>query len=53
MAPKCTSTLSQNPLRFGASSSYDPTPSHIRFRDEDVQKAFPKNFSQRGIHSER
>ena len=34
MAPKCKSTPSWNPLRFGASSSFDPTPSHIRFRDD-------------------
>ena len=36
MAPKRKSTPSQNPIRFGASSSSDPTPSHIRFRDEDA-----------------
>ena len=36
MAPKCKFTLSQNPLRFRASSSSNPTPSHIRFRDEDA-----------------
>ena len=53
MAPKRKSTPSQNPLRSGASSSSDSTPSHIRFRDEDARKAFSENFSQRGIHSER
>ena len=44
MAPKCKSTLSQNPLHSGASSSSDPTPSHIRFRDEDTRKDFSENF---------
>ena len=53
MAPKCKSTLSQNPLHSGASSSSDPTPSHIRFRDEDTQKDFSENFSRRGVHSKR
>ena len=53
MAPKRKSTPSQNPLSSGASTSSDPTPSHIRFRDEDAQKAFLKNFSQRDIHFER
>ena len=52
MTPKRKSTLSQNPLRSGASSSSDPTP-HIRFRDEDAQKDFSKNFSRRGVHLER
>ena len=45
MAPKCKSTPSQNSLRFGASTSFDPTSSHIRFHDEDAQKDFSKNFS--------
>ena len=53
MTPKHKSTLSQNPLRSGASTSSNPTPSHIRFRDEDARKAFLENFSRRGIHSER
>ena len=53
MAPKCKSTPSQNPLRFGASSSSDPTPSSILFRDEDARKDFSENFSRRGVHSER
>ena len=53
MAPKCKSTLSQNPLHSGASSSSDPTPSHIRFRDEDTRKDFSENFSRRGVHSKR
>ena len=51
MALKRKSTLSQNPLRYGASTSVDPTPSYIRFRDEDARKAFSKNFSRLGIHS--
>ena len=52
MAPKRKSTLSQNPLYFGASTSFDPTPSHVRFRDDKARKDFSENFSQRGIHSE-
>ena len=53
IAPKRKSTLAQNPLRSGASSSSDPTLSHIRFHDDDAFKAFSENFSRRGIHSER
>ena len=53
MAPKRKSAPSQNPLRSRTSSSSDPTPSHIRFRDEDARKDFSKNFCRRGIHSER
>ena len=52
MAPKRKSTPSQNLLCSGASTSSDPTPSHIRFCDEDAQKDFLENFSQRGVHSE-
>ena len=52
MAPKCKSTLARNPLRFGASSTSNPTLSHIRFRDDDAFKAFSENFSRRGIYSE-
>ena len=52
MAPKCKSTPSQNPLRSGASSS-DPTPSHVKFRDEKAKLDFSENFSRRGIHSKR
>ena len=48
IAPKCKYTPSQNPLRFEASSSSDPTPSHIRFRDENAQKDFSENFSRWG-----
>ena len=44
MAHKRKSTPAWNLLRFGASSSSDPTLSHI--------KAFLENFSRRGIHSE-
>ena len=53
MAPKRKSVLSQNPLRFGASTSSDPTPSSIRFRDEKAKTDFFENFSRWGIHSER
>ena len=54
MAPKRKSALSQNPLRSRtSSSSSDPTPSHIRFHDEDARKDFSEKFSQRGVHSER
>ena len=45
MAPKRKSTLARNPLCSGAST--------VRFRDDDAFKAFSKNFSRRGIHSER
>ena len=34
------------------SSSSDPSPSNIRFCDDDAFKAFSENFSRRGIHSE-
>ena len=51
MAPKCKSTPSRNPLRFGALSSSDPTP-YIRFHDEDARKDFSENFSRWGVHSE-
>ena len=53
MAPKCKSTPAQNPLHFGASSSTDPSPSNVLFRDDDAFKAFLENFSRQGIHSER
>ena len=53
MAPKRKSTLAQNPLHSGASSSSNPSPSTIRFRDDDAFKAFSENFFRRGIHSER
>ena len=53
MASKRKSAPSRNSLRSGVSSSSDPTPSFIRFRDEDARKDFSKNFSQQGVHSER
>ena len=53
MAPKRKSTPARNPLHSDASSSSDPTLSHIRFHDDDTFKAFSENFSRRGIHSER
>ena len=53
MAPKRKSTPARNLLRFGASSSSDPSPSTVWFRDDDAFKAFSENFSRRGIHSER
>ena len=52
MAPKHKSAPSQNPLHSGA-SSFDPIPSHIQFHDDKAWKDFSKNFSWRGIHSER
>ena len=52
MTPKRKSILARNLLRFGASLSSNPSPSHIRFRDDDAFKAFSKNFSKWGIHSE-
>ena len=52
MAPKRKSTPVQNPLYSGASSSSNPSPSTIWFRDDDAFKAFSENFSRRGIHSE-
>ena len=53
MAPKRKSTPARNPLCSGASPSSDPSPSNVRFRDDDAFKAFSKNFSRRGIHLER
>ena len=53
IAPKRKSTLARNPLRSGASSSSDPSPSNVQFLDDDAFKAFLENFSRRGIHSER
>ena len=51
MAPKRKSTPARNPLCSGASSSSDPTLSHIRFRDDDSFKAFSENFSRQGTYS--
>ena len=53
MAPKRKSTSARNPLSFDAFSSTDPSPSTVQFGDDDTFKAFSKNFSRRGIHSER
>ena len=52
MVPKRNSTPSQNPLHSRTSSSSNPTPSHIRFHDEDARKDFSENFSQWSVHSE-
>ena len=53
MALKCKSAPSRNPLRFGASSFSNPTPSFVWFYDEQAQKDFSENFSRQGVHSER
>ena len=53
MALKCKSTPARNPLRSSAFSSTDPSPSNVRFRDDDAFKAFSENFSRQGIHSKR
>ena len=52
MTPKHKSTPARNPLRSSAYSSINPSPSNVRFRDDDAFKAFSENFSRRGIHSE-
>ena len=52
MAPKCKSTSSRNPLCSEASTSSEPTPSHVWFHDEKAKSDFFENFSRRGIHSE-
>ena len=52
MGLKRKSTPSQNPLRFGASFSSDPTPSSIQFHDENARNDLSENFCRRGIHSE-
>ena len=46
MATKCKSASSWNPLRSGALSLSDPTPSSIQFCDEDARKDFSETFSQ-------
>ena len=53
MAPKRKSTLARNPLHSGASLSSDYAPISLRFHDDDAHKAFSKNFTRRGIYSER
>ena len=40
MASKCKSTPARNLFRSGASSSTDPSPSNVWFRDDDAFKAF-------------
>ena len=52
MAPKRKSILTWNLLRSGASSSSNPSPFNVRFRDDDAFKAFLENFFRRDIHSE-
>ena len=52
MAPKRKTTLFWNPLHFGASSSSDSIPLHIKFYDNKARKDFSGNFSRRGIHLE-
>ena len=52
MAPKRKSTPARNPLRSGASSSFDPSPFNVQLRDDDAFKTFSENFSRQGIHSE-
>ena len=52
IAPKHKSTPSQNPLCSRASSSSNPTPSFVRFRDDKARKDFSENFCRRGIHLE-
>ena len=53
MAPKRKSTPARNLLHSGASSSSDSALLSLRFHDDDAYKAFSKNFSKRGIHTER
>ena len=51
MAPKKSkSILSRNPLHSEAASTFDSTPSHVRFRDEKACQDFSENFSRQGIH---
>ena len=48
MAPKHKSTSSRNSLHSKASfssSPFDPTPSHVQFRDEKAKSNFFENFS--------
>ena len=55
MASKRKSTPAWNPFHSGASSSSDHAPLSLSlcFRNDDAHKAFTKNFSRQGIHSER
>ena len=53
MAPKRKSTPSQNPLCSKIStSSSNPTPSSVQFRDDKARKDFFEKLSRQGIHSE-
>ena len=52
MDPKQKFTPSQNLLCFGASSSFDTTPSHVRFHDDKARKDFSENLFWWGIHLE-
>ena len=52
MAPKHKSAPSRNPLSSEASSSSNPTPSHVKFHDDKAHQDFSENFSRRSIHSE-
>ena len=53
MAPKKNkSTPSRNSLHSGTSSS-NPTPSSVWFRDDKALQDFLENFSRRGNHSKR
>ena len=52
MTPKRKSTPTRNPLHSYASSSSNSAPLSLRFHDDDAHKAFSKNFSRRGVHSE-
>ena len=51
MAPKRKSAQSWNPLRSGAFTSSNPTPSHIRFRDEKAKSDFFDTDLPTVIHS--
>ena len=46
MAPKRKSNPARNPLRSDASSSSNPSPYNVQFRDDDAFKAFSENFSR-------
>ena len=51
VTPKRKSTHAWNLFCSDASFSTDPSPSNVRFHDDDAFKAFSENFSRRGIHS--
>ena len=46
MEPKRKSTPTRNPFCSGVSSSLNPSPSNVRFCDDDAFKAFLENFSR-------